>query len=178
MFIASQMPPLPANANPLRDPGVRQLLSAVQRAYARRPPIAATRQVMEARLATCQGDLPGIRDRALSFQPSPLRRTRPASIPAGIAAAATAGNEQAAPRVMHRCPPNSDDCKDRQAETRLAAAQQETDAYRRRLAKVIQRAVARDQDPAVKRPSKAQKASRAPSCAKPKQSRRKRPSKP
>jgi hypothetical protein len=63
-------------------------------------------------------------------------------------------------------------------ETRLAAAQQETDAYRRRLAKVIQRAVARDQGPAVKRPSKAKKASRAPSRARPKQSRRKRPSKP
>jgi len=72
VFIASQMPPLPANANPLRDPGVRQLLSVVQRAYARRPPeherrppIAATRQVMEALLATCQEDLAGIRDRAL-----------------------------------------------------------------------------------------------------------------
>jgi integrase len=72
VFIASQIPPLPASANPLRDPGVRQLLSVVQRAYARRPPeherrpaIAATRQVMEALLLTCQEDLPGIRDRAL-----------------------------------------------------------------------------------------------------------------
>jgi integrase len=72
VFIANQIPPLPGSANPLRDPGVRQLLSAVRRAYARRPPdherrpaIAATRQVMEALLATCQDDLAGIRDRAL-----------------------------------------------------------------------------------------------------------------
>ena len=72
VFIANQVPPLPADANPLRDPGVRQLLSAVRRAYAHRPPdherrpaIAATRPVMEALLATCQDDLAGIRDRAL-----------------------------------------------------------------------------------------------------------------
>jgi integrase len=72
LFIANHIPPLKADANPLRDPGVRQLLSAVRRAYARRPPdherrppIAATRPVMEALLATCQEDLPGIRDRAL-----------------------------------------------------------------------------------------------------------------
>jgi hypothetical protein len=61
VFIASQIMPLPASANPLRDPSVRQLLSVVQRAYARRPPeherrppIAATRQVMEALLATAR----------------------------------------------------------------------------------------------------------------------------
>jgi integrase len=72
VFIANQIPPLPAQANPLRDPGVRALLSAVRRAYARRPPdherrppIAATRPVMEALLATCQHDLSGVRDRAL-----------------------------------------------------------------------------------------------------------------
>jgi integrase len=72
VFIANQVPPLPAQANPLRDAGVRALLSAVRRAYARRPPgherrppIAATRHVMEALLATCQDDLPGVRDRAL-----------------------------------------------------------------------------------------------------------------
>lgn len=72
VLLAAHVPPLPANTNPLRDPGVRQLLSAVQRAYARRPPeharrppIAATRPVMEALLATCQDDLAGIRDRAL-----------------------------------------------------------------------------------------------------------------
>ncbi len=72
VFIANQVPPLPAAANPMRDPGVRQLMSVVQRAYARRPPenerqppIAATRPVMEALLATCQDDLPGVRDRAL-----------------------------------------------------------------------------------------------------------------
>lgn len=72
VFIANQLPPLPPEANPLRDPGIRKLLSAVRREYARRPPdherrppIAATRPVMEALLATCQDDLPGIRDRAL-----------------------------------------------------------------------------------------------------------------
>ena len=72
VFIANQIPPLPPAANPLRDPGLRSLLSTVRRAYARlppeharRPPIAATRSVMEALLATCQDDLPGIRDRAL-----------------------------------------------------------------------------------------------------------------
>jgi integrase len=72
VFIANQVPPLLAEANPLRSPSVRKLLSAVRRAYARRPPdherrpaIAATRPVMEALLATCQDDLAGIRDRAL-----------------------------------------------------------------------------------------------------------------
>jgi integrase len=72
VLLAAHVPPLAANTNPLRDPGVRQLLSVVQRAYARRPPeherrppIAATRPVMEALLATCQDDLAGIRDRAL-----------------------------------------------------------------------------------------------------------------
>jgi integrase len=72
VLLAAHVPPLAANTNPLRDPGVRQLLSVVQRAYARRPPeherrppIAATRPVMEALLASCQDDLPGIRDRAL-----------------------------------------------------------------------------------------------------------------
>jgi integrase len=72
VFITNQVPPLPPAANPLRDPEVRRLLSAVRRAYARRPPdherrppIAATRPVMEALLGTCQDDLPGIRDRAL-----------------------------------------------------------------------------------------------------------------
>jgi integrase len=58
------------DANPLRDPKVRQLVSAAARAYARRgraprKPAAATRSVMEALLATCGDDLPGIRDRAL-----------------------------------------------------------------------------------------------------------------
>jgi integrase len=57
-------------ANPLRDPRVRQLLSAARRAYARRGrdprrPVAATRTVMEALLATCADDLAGKRDRAL-----------------------------------------------------------------------------------------------------------------
>jgi integrase len=56
--------------NPLRDPRVRQLISAARRAYARRGrepsrPVAATRQVMEALLATCADDLIGKRDRAL-----------------------------------------------------------------------------------------------------------------
>ncbi len=57
-------------ANPLRDPRVRQLLAAARRAYARRGrdprrPVAATRPVIEALLATCAGDLIGKRDRAL-----------------------------------------------------------------------------------------------------------------
>jgi integrase len=56
--------------NPLRDPKVRSLLNAARRAYARRGrapsrPVAATRLVMEALLATCGDDLPGVRDRAL-----------------------------------------------------------------------------------------------------------------
>jgi integrase len=57
-------------ANPLRDPSVRQLIGAARRAYARRGkdpirPVAATRSVMEALLATCGDDLTGKRDRAL-----------------------------------------------------------------------------------------------------------------
>jgi integrase len=56
--------------NPLRDPRVRQLISVARRAYARRGrepsrPVAATRHVMEALLATCGDDLLGKRDRAL-----------------------------------------------------------------------------------------------------------------
>jgi integrase len=56
--------------NPLRDPQVRQLIGAARRASARRGrepsrPVAATRQVMEALLATCGDDLIGKRDRAL-----------------------------------------------------------------------------------------------------------------
>jgi integrase len=56
--------------NPLRDPRVRQLISAARRAYARRGkevirPVAATRDVMEALLSTCGEDLIGKRDRAL-----------------------------------------------------------------------------------------------------------------
>ncbi len=56
--------------NPLRDPTVRQLISAARCAYARRGkdpirPVAATRSVMEALLATCGDDLAGKRDRAL-----------------------------------------------------------------------------------------------------------------
>ena len=56
--------------NPLRDPRVRQLISAARRSYARRgrkavPPVAATRHVMEALLSTCGDDLIGKRDRAL-----------------------------------------------------------------------------------------------------------------
>jgi integrase len=58
------------DANPLRDPHVRQLVSAARRAYARRGrqpsrPVAATYSVLEALLATCGEDLIGKRDRAL-----------------------------------------------------------------------------------------------------------------
>jgi integrase len=57
-------------ANPLRDPAVRQLLGAIRRAYARRGhiprrPSAATAPVLEALLASCGDDLIGVRDRAL-----------------------------------------------------------------------------------------------------------------
>jgi integrase len=70
-FIASSAHlKLGPEVNPLRDPQVRQLISAARRAYARRGressrPVAATRQVMEALLATCGDDLIGKRDRAL-----------------------------------------------------------------------------------------------------------------
>ncbi len=58
------------DANPMRDPKIRSLLSAARRAYARRGrgpsrPVAATRLIMESLLATCGEDLPGLRDRAL-----------------------------------------------------------------------------------------------------------------
>jgi integrase len=57
-------------ANPLRDPRVRELVKAVRRVYARRGkpakrPNAATKNVMEILLSTCEEDLTGIRDRAL-----------------------------------------------------------------------------------------------------------------
>jgi integrase len=56
--------------NPLRDPRVRQLISAARRTDARRGreparPLAATRYIMEALLASCGDDLIGKRDRAL-----------------------------------------------------------------------------------------------------------------
>jgi integrase len=56
--------------NPLRDARVRHLLSAARRTYSRRGrppthPVAATRAVMQALLATCGDDLIGKRDRAL-----------------------------------------------------------------------------------------------------------------
>lgn len=57
-------------ANPLRDAKVRQFLKAVRRVYAKRGrakrrPNAATKDVMEALLATCGEDLVGTRDRAI-----------------------------------------------------------------------------------------------------------------
>jgi integrase len=72
VFIANNPRQLAPETNPLRDPAVRHLMSAVRRTYARRPPdqqrarpVAATRSVMHALLATCADDLSGIRDRAL-----------------------------------------------------------------------------------------------------------------
>jgi integrase len=72
VFIANSIEKLPPEANPMRTPAVRHLMSAVRRTYARRPldqerirPVAATRSVMQALLATCADDLIGIRDRAL-----------------------------------------------------------------------------------------------------------------
>jgi integrase len=70
-FIASNAHlKLGPEVNPLRDARVRQLISAARCAYARRGrepsrPVAATRHVMEALLATCSDDLIGKRDRAL-----------------------------------------------------------------------------------------------------------------
>jgi integrase len=57
-------------SNPLRNPRVRQLISAARSAYARRGrepsrPAAATRHIMEALLATCGDNLIDKRDRAL-----------------------------------------------------------------------------------------------------------------
>src|SRR6185437_12046902 len=57
-------------ANPLRDARVRHLIAAARRAYAHRGrspsrPVAATRAVMDALLATCDNSLVGKRDRAL-----------------------------------------------------------------------------------------------------------------
>jgi integrase len=56
--------------NPMRDGRVRQLIAAARRAYARRGrepsrPAAATRDVMDVLLSTCDDSLVGIRDRAL-----------------------------------------------------------------------------------------------------------------
>jgi integrase len=56
--------------NPLRDARVRQLLAAARRAYASRArepsrPVAATRDIIDALLATCNDSLTGKRDRAL-----------------------------------------------------------------------------------------------------------------
>jgi hypothetical protein len=63
--------------NPLRDARVRQLISAARRANARHDreavrPVAATRHVMEALLATCGDDLIGKRDRALPLFGGPV----------------------------------------------------------------------------------------------------------
>ncbi len=56
--------------NPMRNPRVRQLVGAARRAYASRGripsrPVAATKDIMEALLATCDDSLIGKRDRAL-----------------------------------------------------------------------------------------------------------------
>jgi integrase len=72
VLIANDPRNLAPESNPLRSPAVRHLMSAVRRTYARWPPdqqrarpVAATRSVMQALLATCADDLIGIRDRAL-----------------------------------------------------------------------------------------------------------------
>jgi integrase len=56
--------------NPMRDARVRQLITAARRAYARRGrepsrPVAATRDVIDVLLSTCDHSLVGTRDRAL-----------------------------------------------------------------------------------------------------------------
>ena len=72
VLIASDREKRSPDDNPLRNPAVRHLMSAVRRTYARRPPdqqrprpVAATRSVMHALLETCVDDLIGLRDRAL-----------------------------------------------------------------------------------------------------------------
>ncbi len=60
----------PEGFNPVRSEAVRQLLSAIRRAYVKRgkrprKPTAATREPLEAMLATCDVSLQGRRDRAL-----------------------------------------------------------------------------------------------------------------
>jgi len=70
LAVLSKFHQLKRQPNPCEDPAVRQLLKRARRAYARRGALphsktAATKEPLEAMLATCDKDLVGIRDRAL-----------------------------------------------------------------------------------------------------------------
>jgi integrase len=70
LAVLSKLHQLKRQPNPCEDPAVRQLFKRARRAYARRgalprPKAAATKDPLEAMLATCGDDLAGIRDRAV-----------------------------------------------------------------------------------------------------------------
>lgn len=70
LAVLSKLHQLRRQPNPCEDPQVRQLLSSAKRAASKRGEIvtkksAATREPLEAMLATCDDSLEGIRDRAL-----------------------------------------------------------------------------------------------------------------
>lgn len=70
LAVLSKIHQLKRQPNPCEDPAVKQLLKRARRAYAKRGALphsktAATKEPLEAMLATCGEDLVGIRDRAL-----------------------------------------------------------------------------------------------------------------
>jgi integrase len=70
LTVLSKVHQLKRVPNPYDDPAVKQLLKRARRAYAKRGALphsktAATKEPLEAMLATCGDDLEGIRDRAL-----------------------------------------------------------------------------------------------------------------
>lgn len=70
LAVLSKVHQLKRLANPCEDPAVKQLLKRARRAHAKRGALphsktAATKEPLEAMLATCGEDLVGIRDRAL-----------------------------------------------------------------------------------------------------------------
>lgn len=70
LAVLSKLHQLKRHPNPCEDPVVRQLFKRARRAYARRGALphsktAATKELLEAMLATCDNDLVGVRDRAL-----------------------------------------------------------------------------------------------------------------
>lgn len=70
LAVLSKVHQLKRLVNPCEDPAVKQLLKRARRAYAKRGALphsktAATKEPLEAMLATCGDDLVGIRDRAL-----------------------------------------------------------------------------------------------------------------
>ncbi len=70
LYVLSKLHQLRRQLNPCEDPEVRHLLGRAKRAAAKRgetptKKTAATREPLEAMLATCDGSLEGVRDRAL-----------------------------------------------------------------------------------------------------------------